>query len=117
MGALARRITRSTSVACPGSRRFACRKKNGSARSTPTMTGSRNRRKKFTGLRDLDFLQQIEVVERLAASEHHGADRVVADHDGQARLLAQEHVEVAQERASAREHDALVDDVRRELRR
>ena len=57
------------------------------------------------------------MIERLAAAEHDRADRIVADHHGQARLLAQQHVEVLEQRAAAGEHDALVDDVGRELGR
>ena len=57
------------------------------------------------------------MVEGLAASEDDGADGVVADHDGEARLFAQEHVEVLQQGSAAREDDALVDDVGGELRR
>src|SRR5690606_31123685 len=63
------------------------------------------------------FLQELDVIERLAAAEDDRADRVVAHHDGQPRLLAEEDVEVLQERATAREHDALVADVGRELGR
>ena len=37
--------------------------------------------------------------------------------DGQVRLLPQQMIETAQQRAAAGEHDALVDDVRRQLRR
>ena len=39
------------------------------------------------------------------------------DRDREVGLLAQEHVEAAQQRAAAGEHDALVDDVGRELGR
>src|SRR5262249_23114186 len=63
---------------------------------------------------DRDFLQKLQVIERLAAPQHDRADRIVAHHHRQARLLAQQDVEVLQQRAAAREHDPLVHDVRRE---
>ena len=63
------------------------------------------------------FLSSSQLVERLAGAQHDGGQRVVGDHHGQAGLLAQQHVEVAQQRAAAGEHDALVDDVGRELGR
>ncbi len=56
------------------------------------------------------------MIEGLAAAEHDGADRIVAHHDGQARLFPQQHVEVAQQGAATGEDDALVDDVGGELR-
>ena len=61
--------------------------------------------------------QEIEVGEHLACSHHHRRERVVRDRDREARLLAEALVEVLEKRASAGEHDAAVDDVRRELGR
>ena len=57
------------------------------------------------------------MVERLAASEDDRADGIVGHHHGEARLLAQEDVQVGQEGAASGEDDALVDDVGRELGR
>src|SRR3974390_992970 len=66
---------------------------------------------------DRDLLEQLHVVQGLAAAQHHRADRIVTDHDRQTRLLPPEPVEVPEQRASAGEHDALVDDVGGELGR
>src|SRR6185503_17798729 len=69
------------------------------------------------GSTDRHFLEKLDVVECLTAAEHDGADGVVGDHDREPRFLAQQDVEVLEQRTTAREHDALVDDVRSKLGR
>src|SRR5690606_18029319 len=68
-------------------------------------------------LRYRDVFEETQLVEHLARAHDDGGQGVFADHDRQTRLLAQQDVEVAQEGAASRQHDALVDDVGRELRR
>src|SRR2546425_466299 len=67
------------------------------------------------GLLNGDVLEEREFIQDLAGPHHDGGERVVGQHDGEARLLAQQGVEVAEERAAAGQHDALVDDVRGQL--
>src|SRR5437899_5160808 len=67
------------------------------------------------GLLNGDVLEEREFIQDLAGPHHDRGERVVGQHDGEARLLAQQGVEVAEERAAAGQHDALVDDVRRQL--
>ena len=64
-----------------------------------------------------DFPEQVQLVEGPAGAEHDGALGRIGDHHRQAGLLAQQDVQVAQLRPAAREHDAAVDDVGRELGR
>src|SRR5690606_10227534 len=58
-----------------------------------------------------DFAQQVDLVEGAAGAEHDGELRILADHDREPGLLAEQHVEVLEQRAAARQHDALVDDI------
>src|SRR5580698_3606213 len=100
---------------------FALRTKDGTARRPTTTAMSRDRLSAgdtallLPPLGDRHVFQQFHVVERLAAPQHGRADRIGAHHDGKAGLFAEEHVDVAQERTAAGQHDPLVDDVRREL--
>src|SRR5262249_22778528 len=68
------------------------------------------------GSADRDLLQELHVIERLAASENDCADRIVTHHYGEAGLFAKEHVEVREEGATTGEDDAFVDDVCCKLR-
>src|ERR1051325_1411182 len=61
--------------------------------------------------RDGHLLEQVQLVEHLAGSQRHAGERILALRDRQVRFLAQEMIEAAQQRAAAREHDALVHDV------
>src|SRR5512133_3700661 len=64
-----------------------------------------------------DALQDLELFEALPRAEHHRLQRRVGDPDRHAGLVTETLVQPAQEGPSAREHDAAVHDVRRELRR
>src|SRR5581483_3962153 len=114
-----RSTARSSQLMSDGDFRLARRNRTGSAISTATITHSRARRVSVMvrGSVDGHFLEELELVERLAGAEHDGELRILRDHDRQAGLLAQEHVEVLELRAAAREHDAAVDDVGGELGR
>jgi rod shape-determining protein MreB len=59
--------------------------------------------------------EQIELFERAAGAEHHGTLGRLGHGDWQAGLIAQQHVQVAQERPAAGQHDAAIDDVGRQL--
>src|SRR5580704_10894241 len=61
--------------------------------------------------------QQRQFVQHLARTHHDRGQRIVGECDRQSGLLAQQDVKVPQQRASAGEHDSLVDDVRCEFRR
>src|SRR5207249_11095928 len=69
------------------------------------------------GLVDGDVLEEREFIQDLAGPHDDGGERVVGQYDRQARLLAQQGVEVAEKRAATGQHDALVDDVRGQLGR
>src|SRR5258706_10901806 len=96
-----------------GLRMLALKKKNGTDNSTTTMIVSRRRLKEPTARpsADRDFLQELNVIERLAAAENDTADRIITDHDGQACFFAQQNVDVLEQRTAAGEHHTLVDDV------
>src|SRR5688572_15111140 len=98
---------------------LALKKKNGTDNNITTMIVSRRRLKEPTARASADrhFFQELDVIERLAAAKDDAADRVIADHDGQASLLTQKHVDVLEQRTAAREHHAFVHDVGRELGR
>jgi len=64
---------------------------------------------------DDDFLEKVEVVQRLPGSERHGFQRVLGHGDRQVGLFPQELVQVFEEGAAARENDPAVDDVRGQL--
>src|SRR5713101_3412381 len=57
------------------------------------------------------------MIEHLARAHHDRRERVGGDGDRQAGLLAQQHVEVAQECAAAREYDPLPDNIGGQFRR
>src|SRR5690349_8121820 len=95
IGALIWRTTRSSAFKFVGAFMLARRKKNGTARRPMTIPTSRYRLNADTThtdgheelvrspegeahLADRDLLQELHVIERLAASEHDRADRVVA---------------------------------------
>src|SRR4051812_4649433 len=96
---------------------LALKKKNGTDSSSTTMIVSRRRLKEPTARAsaDRDFLQELDMIERLAAAKHHATYRIVADHDGQTCFFTQQHVDILQQGASAGQHHALVDDVGCEL--
>ena len=64
-----------------------------------------------------DFPQQGHIVQRSPGPDGDGGEGILCQHDREASGLPEQHVEVAQLRAAADEHDALVDDVRRQLGR
>src|SRR5262245_7796692 len=66
--------------------------------------------------RSRDPLQELDLVEGAAEAEDHARGRIRGDLHRELRLLAEEPVEPAQERAAARENDAGVDDIRGQLR-
>src|SRR5579862_7698313 len=81
----------------------------------PAPTERRRRARRPSG--DRDLLEELHMVERLAAAKNDGAYGIVTHHDRQAGLFAEEHVEVSQERSAAGDDDSLVDDVCRQLGR
>src|SRR5215831_6349250 len=85
-------------------------------RCASTSPTSRNRLRRAgtavaTVLVQADLAQQVEVREHFAGPEHHRRERVLGDRDRQPGFLAQQAVEVPEQRAAAGEHDAAVDDV------
>src|SRR5579871_2504068 len=97
---------------------FALSTKNGTARRTTTMTTSRaclmvgdkagaptSSPKHARPSGDGHFLQELHVVERLAAAEDDRADRIVTHHDRKPRLLAEQDVEAPEERAAPGQDD------------
>jgi hypothetical protein len=64
-----------------------------------------------------DFPQQVQLVQRSPGPDGDSGEGILCQHDRKARRLPEQDVEVAQLRAAADEHDALVDDVRRQLGR
>src|SRR6266550_644476 len=62
-----------------------------------------------------DTLQHLELLEALARAEHHGLQRRIGDPDRHAGLVPKPLVQPAEERAAAREDDAAIHDVGREL--
>ncbi len=59
----------------------------------------------------------VDQLDHAAAAAGDAGHRVVGDDDGQARLLHQQLVDVAEQRAAARQHDAAFGDVGAEFRR
>src|SRR5215831_8746955 len=109
---------------------FALSTKNGTAKRTTTMTtsraclmvGDKSGRSYVVASSarpsgDGHFLQQLHVIERLAAAKDDRADGIVADHDRKSRLLAEQDIEAPEQSSPARQDDPLVDDVGRELGR
>src|ERR1041385_7654131 len=64
-----------------------------------------------------DRAEVLHLLERLAGAAHHAGERVIGNDHRQAGLLHQEPIEVAQQRAAAGEHHALLGDVGAELGR
>ena len=62
-------------------------------------------------------LEHLHLLEAAAGAERDAGQRIVGDRDRQAGRMAQHEVEIAEQRAAAGQHDALVDDVGGELRR
>src|SRR5215470_14315797 len=116
------RTTRSKAFTRDGFFRFADRKATGTERRSTAKRMSKVRRRRGTDRLPTALLQshlaeEAELVEGAAGPQHDGELRVLGDHHRQARLLAEEHIEVLELGAAAREHDALVDDVGGELGR
>src|SRR5882762_2174468 len=61
--------------------------------------------------------QLVHQLENAPATAGHAGQRVIRHHDRQPRLLGEQLVDVAQQRAAAGEHDATFGDVRAQLRR
>src|ERR1700732_995700 len=61
--------------------------------------------------------QLVHQLENAPATACHTGQGVVGHHDREPRLLGEQLVDVAQQRAAAREHDATLGDVRAQLRR
>src|SRR6059036_2682550 len=59
----------------------------------------------------------LRIVEDPPRPPYDAGHRVLVEVDRQARLLLQQHVEAADQRAAAGHHDPPIDDVRRQLRR
>src|SRR2546430_14324025 len=61
--------------------------------------------------------QLVHQLENAPATACHAGQGVIRHHDREPRLLGEQLVDVAQQRAAAREHDATLGDVRAQLRR
>src|SRR5438105_10573821 len=61
--------------------------------------------------------QLVHQLENAPATARHAGQGVVRHHDREPRFLGEQLVDVAQQRAAAREHDATLGDVRAQLRR
>src|ERR1043165_909602 len=66
-------------------------------------------------LRGQDGPVLLFVIENAAGAAHHARERILVHVNGKIRLLAEQQVEAANERAAAGHHDAAGDDVAREL--
>ncbi len=62
-----------------------------------------------------DVAKKLELLQDLAGADRDRAERVVADYDGEAGPLREQPIQASEHRSAARQHDALVDDVRSEL--
>src|SRR5687768_9804971 len=65
--------------------------------------------------RHRDLLEQVDLLEGHACTDHRAADRFFGVEHREAGLFAQEHVEVPEERGATREDDAAIDDVTGQL--
>src|SRR2546422_10573395 len=66
---------------------------------------------------DRHLLQQIELVEHFPRAQRDARQRILSLGHREVRFLAQQMIETEEQRATAGDDDALVDDVGRELRR
>src|SRR5262245_18033990 len=73
-------------------RRMSAGSSNRSPASDQSTMRRRNVIQRGDALLQRDLPEQVDLVEDLAGAEHDGELRVLADHDRQAGLLAQEHV-------------------------
>src|ERR1700730_8321666 len=66
---------------------------------------------------EMSRAQLIHQLENAPATACHAGQGVIRHHHRETRLLGEQLVDVAQQRAAAREHDATLGDVRAQLRR
>src|SRR5882724_12361552 len=66
---------------------------------------------------EMSRAQLIHQLENAPATACHAGQGVIRHHHRETRLLGEQLVDVAQQRAAAREHDAALGDVRAQLRR
>src|SRR5262245_48059381 len=64
-----------------------------------------------------DLVEVVGLLEDLARPEHHRGERITRDADVEVRDLAKKLIEPAEQRATAGQEDAAIDDVSRELGR
>src|SRR5882724_11101246 len=76
------------------------RRMNSSIRAAGTAAGA---------LLNGDALQQADLIQRPSRPHYDRGQRIVCQHNGEARLLPQEHIEITQQGAAPGEDDALVD--------
>src|SRR5271166_7037455 len=72
---------------------------------------------RLQGLINRYLAQELEVAQHFSRAQHHATQRIVGDRDRQPGFFANALVEVLQECASAGQHDTVVTDVGRQLRR
>src|SRR5689334_15992928 len=60
---------------------------------------------------DQHVLQSLHFLEAAPGAERNAAQRIVGDGDGKARRVAQDEIEIAEQRAAAGQNNSLVDDV------
>src|SRR5260370_572714 len=63
------------------------------------------------------FPQEIQMIQHLGGAECHTRQRIGGYGERQIGFLAEKLIQTSEQSAAAREHDPLVDDVRRQLRR
>src|SRR3954463_7439720 len=64
-----------------------------------------------------DRAEVLHLLERLAGAAHHAGERIVRDDDRKPGFFHQEAIQIAQQRAAAGEHHALLGDIGAELGR
>src|SRR5882672_9981847 len=67
--------------------------------------------------RAADLAEDVQLLQRLAGADHHRREGILGEEHREARLLAEEGIQVLEQRAAAREHDPAVRDVARQLGR
>src|SRR5579863_6889097 len=70
---------------------------------------------KAIALLDRNLAQEFEVAQHLARAQHHAAQRIVGDRNRKPGFFADALVQILEQRASTRKHNATIADVRRKL--
>src|SRR5467141_3475190 len=64
-----------------------------------------------------DLAEDVQLLQRLAGADHDGREGILREEDREPGFLTEERIQVLEQRAAAREHDAAVCDVARQLGR